>query len=409
MWHLWLLPPVFFLATTAAQFNTTYGPVPDLESPPNVTQTYIIRRYAPALVMAAGAVIFGVPVTDPSSGGEYTIFCNTGPASGNLVVLPHLHKTHYETFFNFKGRVNVWAQRSNREQEARVLTTGDFGSWPPFTNHTFQCVDPDSELHAVVAPGGFERLISAIAVKYNTTTNGPFDPAILPPTNGTGDEIDPEEISMLESLDVWAQPGFTPRRDILNGTAPHDRLWHNGFNNIGNDSDTNYWIANNYGPKYLDRDSASFYHVVQPLVTPQSTGPEYNLTESTITINGPPSDMDNLPTFSLPHGNSFEVLEGRLTLMVEGFDPAQLYWGDLIYIPRNTKFSYHTKGIWAKFRSWYLRGGLDVDPGRRVLGQSSLPSDVDGRFQGGSKVFHLSVDRHTGLARYFHNRTPFHF
>lgn len=331
MWYLWLLSPVLFLATTAAQVNNTYGPVPDLESPPNVTQTYIIRRYAPALVMAAGAVTFRVPVTGPSSGGEHTIFRNTGPASGNLVVLPHLHKTHYETFFNFKGRVNVWAQRSNREQEARVLTTGDFGSWPPFTNHTFQFLDPDSELHAVVAPGGFERLIPAIAVKYNTTTNGPFDPAILPPTNGTGDEIDPEEISMLESLDVWAQPGFTPRRDILNGTAPHDHPWHNGFNNIGNDSDTNYWIANNYGPKYLNRDSASFYHVVQPLVTPQSAGPEYNLTESTITINGPPSDTDNLPTFSHPHGNSFEVLEGRLTLIVEGFDPAELYWGDLIY------------------------------------------------------------------------------
>jgi quercetin dioxygenase-like cupin family protein len=78
------------------------------------------------------------------------------PSSSALGVLPHIHQKHYENFFNFKGRFQLWAQKDSNEQQARLLTQGDYGSVPRNTTHTFQLLDPDSEMVGVIVPGGFE-------------------------------------------------------------------------------------------------------------------------------------------------------------------------------------------------------------------------------------------------------------
>lgn len=69
--------------------------------------------------------------------------------------LPHIHQAHYENFFCMKGRFQLWTEKDG-DQEARLLTPGDYGAVPHNTTHTFQLLDPFTELVGVIQPGGFE-------------------------------------------------------------------------------------------------------------------------------------------------------------------------------------------------------------------------------------------------------------
>jgi hypothetical protein len=325
--------------------------VPELLAPPQTAQVYLIRRYSLSTAVLTGSITHRLPINGDSTGGEFTFFMYSSGTGSEIAVFPHFHKYHYECFFNIKGRVQIWSQHDNEIEEARVLTQGDFGSWATYTNHTFQFIDPDSEVLAVVAPGGFEKLLDVIGTPWTSTTNTPYPNTYLEGGNSTGDAGPPPDLTYL---DVWAQPSFVPRRDILNGTAPSNAAWHDGPNYLGNNTDTSYWVSNGYGPKYLNKAMTGYYQIVQPLITPASSG-NYSFTESTITINGPPSDISTLPYFSFPHGSAFLVLEGTLTVVVQGYDAVTLVWGDVMYVPKNTCFTYYTSTHWCKFL--YVSGG----------------------------------------------------
>ncbi|KAG7407378.1 Quercetin 2,3-dioxygenase [Fusarium oxysporum f. sp. rapae] len=321
-----------------------------------------------------GRITLRLPINGNSTGGEFTFFLYSSGTDSNVAVSPHLHKYHYETFFNIKGRLQFWAQHENGIQEARVLTQGDFGSWATHTNHTFQFIDPDSEVLSVVAPGGFEKLIDVIGQQWNTKTNSPYPNSYeeAASQSGTGSASVPD-VQKLNSLDVWPQPDFIPRRDTLNGTTSSNTAWHNGPNYLGNNTDTTYWVANGYGPKYLNKAMTGYYQIVQPLITPEASG-NYSFTESTITINGPPSDISTLPHFSLPHGNAFMVLEGTLTVHVQGYHPVTLVWGDVMYVPKDTSFTYYTSTHWCKFL--YVSGGNNCLDTKLVKGGAVYNSVV---------------------------------
>ena len=47
-------------------------------------------------------------------------------------------------------------------------------------------------------------------------------------------------------------------------------------------------------------------------------------------------------------GNTFTVLEGRLSVSVEGYKPAELYTGDTVYVPKQSHFSYHSNAHFTK-------------------------------------------------------------
>lgn len=132
---------------------------------------------------------------------------------------------------------------------------------------------------------------------------------------------------------------------------PAGEFWHDGFNGVGNDTAASYFVANGWGPKYLDRAAAGFYQVVQPLVTPAASG-GFNFTESLISINGglgpgrQPGEEGAVYEFDF--GNSFTVLEGRLGISVEGYRPAELYTGDTVYVPGGSRFSYHSNALFTK-------------------------------------------------------------
>lgn len=127
-----------------------------LENAPSSPRPYIIPHYANSHAVTVGSQLYRFTVTGPSSDYAFTLMSTSAPSSGSLGVLPHIHRTHYENFFNFKGRFQLWAQYGEEEQQARLLTQGDYGSVPRKTTHTFQILDPDTEMVGVVVPGGFE-------------------------------------------------------------------------------------------------------------------------------------------------------------------------------------------------------------------------------------------------------------
>lgn len=358
----------------------------ELMTPPDHPRPYFIRSSSPAHSVVTGNQVFRFPVTGNSSGGEFTLVGTNAPPSKHLVVHPHLHKRHYESFLTVKGRIHLWTQGEGEgegEQQARALTQHDFGSCPPNTTHTLQVVDHDTELLGAVFPGGFERLFYFIGDGYDSPNFAPYDPAL---GEGSNRGINDTVLEGLRAFDVWARPGFVPRRDLFDGSKqpflplydcpvgvsrnapacitlgdieqlantyssgrPAGEVWHDGFNGVGNDSAAGYFVANGWGPKYLDRAAAGFYQVVQPLVTPAASG-GFNFTESLISINGglglgqPGGDA----SYEFGFGNSFTVLEGRLGISVEGYRPAELYTGDTVYVPGGSRFSYHSNAHFTK-------------------------------------------------------------
>lgn len=110
---------------------------------PTSPQPYAVRHYGiPGL--SIGSQIYRFPVTGPSSDDAFTLISTAAPASGSLGVLPHTHQTHYENFFCLKGRFQLWTAdaATYANEEARLLTPGDYGAVPHNTTHTFQVLDP---------------------------------------------------------------------------------------------------------------------------------------------------------------------------------------------------------------------------------------------------------------------------
>lgn len=120
---------------------------------PDSPQPYAVRHYGiPGLVI--GSQIYRFPVTGPSSDNAFTLISTAAPGSGYLGVLPHVHQTHYENFFCLKGRLQLWTADATtyENEEARLLTAGDYGAVPHNTTHTFQIQDPYVLLPSFFSP-----------------------------------------------------------------------------------------------------------------------------------------------------------------------------------------------------------------------------------------------------------------
>lgn len=156
--------PLLLLGSLGAGLVQSQPTLEDLylENAPSSPRPYIIPHYANSHAVTIGSQLYRFTVTGPSSGNAFTLMSTNAPSSPSLGVLPHIHQKHYENFFSFKGRFQLWAQkdqrgqREQREQQARLLTQGDYGSVSRNTTHTFQILDPDTEMVGVVVPGGFE-------------------------------------------------------------------------------------------------------------------------------------------------------------------------------------------------------------------------------------------------------------
>ncbi|KAI0469880.1 quercetin 2,3-dioxygenase anaerobically complexed with the substrate kaempferol [Xylariaceae sp. FL0804] len=305
-----------------------------VDEAPDHMRAYAIQHYKNSHAVTVDDQLFRFMVTGPSSDYAFSLLATNAPKSSALGVLPHIHQEHYENFFNYKGSFQLWAQKGDGEQQARALGPGDYGSVVRNTTHTFQITDPDTEMLGVIVPGGFEDLFYAIGENFTSGTNTAYVPKKI---NGTS-SVDPSLISSLEAFDVYAQLDFVPTRDLVNGSSPSDgsSVWHTGANALGAAGEP-YFVANGYGPKYLNAQHG-YYQIVQPLVTPeQAQDLAYSL--STISINTAAANA-TVPTYRLDGAAAFEVLEGRLSIQIGQYETAELISGDVAFIPPQVAFRY---------------------------------------------------------------------
>ncbi|KAI1348763.1 quercetin 2,3-dioxygenase [Xylaria sp. FL0043] len=290
---------------------------------PDHLRPYILEHLADTRAVNVSSQIYRFAVTGPSSDNAFTLISTNAPRSDALGVLPHIHQRHYESFFTHKGRVQLWAQKDDEEQQSRVLTPGDYGSVIRNTTHTFQILDPDTELTGVTVLGGFEELFYTLGTNFTTGTSTPYVPA--PDLGLAGPDAD--AISQLESFDVYAQLDFEPRRDLVNDSAPAGSVWHSESNDLGQPGEP-YFIANGYGPKTLN--SQYGYQVIQPLTTHEQTQ-DLDFTISTISVNKKANATT--PEYNLSGASAFQVLEGLLSIEIGQYEAAVLSSGDVAFIP----------------------------------------------------------------------------
>ncbi|KAI0809563.1 quercetin 2,3-dioxygenase [Xylaria sp. FL0064] len=306
---------------------------------PDHLRPYILEHLADTRAVNVSSQIYRFAVTGPSSDNAFTLISTNAPRSDALGVLPHIHQRHYESFFSYKGRVQLWAQKDDGEQQSRVLAPGDYGSVIRNTTHTFQILDPDTELTGVIVPGGFEELFYTLGDNFTTSTSTPYVPGTDLGLAGP----DADAISQLESFDVYAQLDFEPRRDLVNDSAPAGSIWHSGSNALGEPGEP-YFIANGYGPKSLN--SQSGYQVIQPLTTHAQTQ-DLNFTISTISINKKRSNT-TIPEYNLSGASAFQILEGLLSIEIGQYETVVLSSGDVAFIPPGVSFRYWSNVAFTK-------------------------------------------------------------
>lgn len=230
----------------------------------------------------------------------------------------------------------------------RSLGPGDYGASPPNATHTFQIVEPNTDMYGVVFDGGLEQMFFAIGVPNMTYPSfSPYDPtameavampAPMPPPDFNG--------SSAGMYDIISNPDFVPRTDIVNGSAPAGTGWHSPANTLPSDPTAPYYVARDFGPKYLNSEGGS-YQVIQPLnMAEQSVPTGHNFTLSFINMSmrgavGNASSTSEPPTPRYAGHAGFRVEDGAMILTVEGYEPVQLLYGDVAFVPGNTSYSYY--------------------------------------------------------------------
>lgn len=325
-----------------------------VDSVPTYVRPYAIPHNAPQGIVV-GAQIYRFPVNGNSSGGAFTIIQTNAPNSDALGVLPHTHRTHYENFFCYKGSYQLWTSKEN-ETESRILGPGDYGSVPINTTHTFQLLSPDTELTGVIVPGGFEALFYALSSgPFNTSTYAPYAlgpqdaaNASASTSSGVADGL----ISELQALDVYAQLDFNTTLPLVDGSSNANASWHKAASVIPEDDSTPYYVAKDWGPKYLVTNHSTFYQVVQPLNSPVNSG-EYNFTLATISMQRKLQNQTD-ERHTLQGHCAFLVLEGALSLTMLN-ETVTLFDGDVAFVPADTQFSYSSPAGFSKV--YYISQG----------------------------------------------------
>lgn len=239
----------------------------------------------------------------------------------------------------------------------------------------------------IIQPGGFEDLFFALADgNFTPSTFAPYKLTEADNFNATSSSPPDSVISQLEAFDVFAQLAYAPTTNIVNGSfsstgAPTG--WHEGqhVDELGADETTPYFVAKDYGVKFLNSE-AGFFQIVQPLVTQtQSAG---NFSTATIIISEKLSNESAMsvvgngtasPTGASASGSTaltghcaFEVLEGLFTFEMSG-ETLLMATGDVVFVPAGTAFQYYSQVPFTKVL--YISQGADGLDARLIAnGQS---------------------------------------
>ncbi|KUJ15878.1 RmlC-like cupin, partial [Mollisia scopiformis] len=293
---------------------------------PQYVRPYILPK---SYGLRQGSAVEGnIYAVTGNSSGAFCLMITNGAGSGGAGVFPHVHKRTHENFYSSKVRVQLWSQSLNQflssangmGQQSRILDQGDIGSVPPNTIHTFSLLDPDTTLTGVLVPGGFENLFFALD----------SNPALLASPTG------------LASFDVYPQPNFTARTDLVNGIGGSGN-WHNGPNTIPNSS-IPYFIAKDWNGKWLN-DDAGYCQLVAPLVTPAASNNWF--TQGTVTLSPKPANVTALE-LNFKEPVAFQMEEGMLAVEMGG-ERHRIIDGDVLFVPGNTTFKYWAEAEFTKF------------------------------------------------------------
>lgn len=268
-----------------------------------------------------------------------------------------------------RGRYNLWASKDGNN-EGRVFSPGDYGAVPHNTTHTFQITDPFTEMVGVISPGGFEDLFYFLGTaNISSETHSPF----VPDSNATMPGGDSAVISSLERFDVHAKLEYNPPMSFNeNGTTGSSEPWHNGANKLAEDASSPFFVAKDYGPKYLAGDVKSGYSIVQPfIISKQSDG---NFTEGTITLSQPQQGDSNV-TWNLPGHTALEVVDGLVKVEIDGYpEVASLSIGDVVFVPAGKTFSFWAAAAFSKVL--YVGQGDDTVDSRLMARAKTWDSPV---------------------------------
>lgn len=356
---LWSLLTTARLTEAAGDGRAAATPSLVVDEAPSHVRPYVLPKFAGRAVYLTPSQPIRFSITANATGGAFSMVQHTGKASGWTPARPHSHRLSHEYFYCARGRIQVWGQGSDAaldEQEARVGTVGDFAAMPPGAIHTFQLTAPDSQMTHIYSPGGFEHLFEVFSGgDYRSDVGAPYPPdwEDAEPFGPLTPEIDEQ----LRALDLYAagEDVFYPRRDFVNGTAGSDESlkWHDGNNTLPDDPTDFYFIAKDYGPKYLNTSpKSSGYTVIQPLVTPQQNS---EFTVGTLTLSPKPANGSAVAV-TLPHPFALQMEEGQLALKISGFPLTEyLLSGDVAFIPANVSFEYHATVPFTRFL--YLNAG----------------------------------------------------
>ena len=306
---------------TTATYPLIVTKVPDTPRP------YILPYLTEPGVQLSN-IITRIPVTSDVSGGAFSLFRFNGPP--NRAVPTHYHSRFHETFFAIKGRGTVWAN-----QETRVLGPHDFGSVPPFQNHSFQLNEPDTEFLALTTPGGFEPFYLNVSKPWVNPAGAlfPADRPIAPP--------DFENAHIFDFLAV----NHTLNNDLQNGTTNSSLPWHNGNNTLPDNAVHPYFIASNWGKKYLQRGLGQ---VIAPIMTPNQSGSgNYSMSISTIVMRRRLANETNA-SHVFDRSQVFVVLEGQLMMEMLG-QRVRMSTGDVAFVPAGSAFRYWSEVAFTKF------------------------------------------------------------
>ncbi|PHH66191.1 hypothetical protein CDD81_254 [Ophiocordyceps australis] len=325
---------------------------------PDFVRPYVLPKYRGRAIKLTPTQIIRFSITTNSSGGAFSLIQHNGQQSSWLSARPHTHRLTHEHFYCARGRVQLWGMKNatNSSEEARVGTVGDYGNVPPGAIHTFQLTDPDAQLTHVFHPGGFEHLFDIFSTGEHDTAgiSSPYVAlAVDPDPFGP---FTPEQDTLLQGLDLYAAPeeDYKPRRDFVNGTAGGPgHKWHDGPNTLPNDPTEPYFVAKDYGPKFLNSEAG--FKIIQPLATPKQSA-EGNFTMGTIVMS-PKLESTAVSSATLPHHFALQMDDGQLSLTIEGYKTVLMMHGDVAFIPAGTPFEYHATVPYTKFL--YMNAGAE--------------------------------------------------
>ncbi|KAJ9616808.1 hypothetical protein H2200_000527 [Cladophialophora chaetospira] len=318
-------------ATAVSVTNVTNSLI--VNSAPTTPQPYVLPNLQGQAVDFGGLIIRTLVPNTTSSGAFSLVGVNSGPAPLNLI---HHHK-EVEAFYTLKGSVQVF----HNADSGRELRANDFVFLAPGNNHTYRPNDLDFQLTLGMAPGGIDEFFAAAGNAYRS--DAPFDAQDSSQLNVT------KVLGLMPQYNIVPEPYNSINVDWVNGTTP-DGLdtWHVAEQSLPEDPSKAYFISSNRGPKYLHRSSGQ---VIAQLASSKQTGDK--LTVSTIAMK----PTCKLPSVTFGVDQAFQVTEGQLNLEING-ETAQLIFGDLAFIPKNTPFTYSSTVGFTKFVNWAAGAGL---------------------------------------------------